>query len=141
MTGYFKSLWKQVKSPKKTLAVVVRGSDYSCTWGSGTLDGKQAMHVVGRLTATNISKLGVLPTSAMMRKPKLAGQVITKKHDEITYGEYIISPGHITNLMVTFWISPPIKEKGETFTADIAVVDQFDNHHWIEKVAFQSSSS
>ena len=140
--GFFRWLWDRATSsgpkiPRKTLALVVEGTGHECWWHMGKSGGDPAMQIVARFSATNISDFGVLPTSARMRKPRFLGHVMTQKHDENIYGSYIIPTGVITKLAVDFWVTPPVKNEGATFKADIAIIDQFGNQHWVKKVEFQ----
>ncbi len=148
--GFFNWLWGKIKSivsnedgsikiPNKTIALVVEGTGHHCWWHMGKIGEELAMQIVAHFTATNISKFGVLPTSAKMRKPKNLGHVVTRKHDQNIYGSHIIPTGVIAELSVYFWVSPPVKNKGDPFEADIAIVDQFGNEHWIKNVEFRYS--
>ena len=146
--GFFGWVWGKIKAigahddgsiriPKRTLALIVKGTGHEIWWHMGKIGQEPAMQIVAHFTATNISNLGVLPVSAKMKKPKYLGQVMVRKHDADIYGSYIIPKGVITELLVDFWISPPVKKKGEMFKSDIAVIDQFGNEHWIKNVEFR----
>jgi len=137
--GYIKSIAKHdssIKVPNKTLSIVVRGTGHECMWHMGSVNGDPAMQIHAHFTATNISKLGVLVTSAQMRKPKCLGHIMAKQHDGNIYGGYIIPSGAITEISMDFWITPPIKQEGEPFVADVAAIDQFGNQHWVKNVEF-----
>lgn len=145
--GFFSWLWDKIKStvskddgsikiPRETLALVVEGTGNHCWWHMGKSGDKPAMQIVAHFTATNISNMGILPTSAKMKKPKYLGHVMSRKHDENIYGSYIIPKGAITKISVDFWITLPFKKEGETLKANIAIVDQFGNDHWIKNVEF-----
>lgn len=148
LKGFFSWFWGKIKSiipneeaaikiPKRTLVLVIKGTGHQSWWHMGKSGDEPAMQIVAHFTATNISNFGVLPTSAKMRKPKYLGHVMAKKHDDNIYGSYIIPKGIITELSVDFWITPPIKNKGELLKADIAIIDQFGNEHWIKNVEFR----
>lgn len=55
------------------------------------------------------------------------------------YGSYMIPEGRVSYLRFDFWIMPPVRNKGETFKADVAIMDQFGNEHWIKNIEFQYS--
>ncbi len=146
--GFFGWVWGKIKAigakddgsiliPKRTLALVAKGTGHEIWWHMGKVGEDPAMQIVAHFTATNISKFGVLPISAKMKKPKYFGHVMAWKPDENIYGSYIIPKGVITELNVDFWISPPVKKEGEMFKADIAIIDQFGNEHWIKGVEFR----
>lgn len=103
-------------------------------WHMGSSRGQPAMQIIGNLIATNISKYGVLVTSAKMRRPKTTGvaHLPGTKND-------LIESRYVTEMSFDFWVIPPVRKKGETLRADIAIVDQFGNEHWLKKVRFEYS--
>lgn len=122
--------------PRKTLVLLPKANPNSTWWHMGGIGGEPAMQIVGHFTVTNISKFSILPTLVKMKKPKILGHVMCKKMDENIYGGYMIPEGGTTDLSYDFWITPPIKEKDESFKANIAFVDQFGNEHWVKGVEF-----
>ena len=34
-------------------------------------------------------------------------------------------------------MQPPLRDKGQSFVADVAILDQFNNRHWLRKVRFE----
>ncbi len=102
----------------------------------GSEGGKPAMQVVGRFHVTNITKYKVILAAVKMKKPRHLGSVTVKDSESNYHGRYQIPPGGFTDMSFDFWINPPFKKEGESFTADIAVLDQFGNEHWIKNVHF-----
>jgi len=47
-----------------------------------------------------------------------------------------VPAGAVSDATFHLWVQPPVREKTETFTADICVLDQFGNQHWLKKVEF-----
>lgn len=149
MKGFFSWIWGKFKMivskkedgtiaiPKKTLSVLVKGAGNDCWWHIGKSGDNPSMQLVAHFTVTNICKFGVLPVSAKMNRPKIQGHVMTRKHDQDIYGSYVIPKGIITEVSTDFWVTPPVKRKGEPFRANIAIVDQFGNEHWVKKVEFK----
>lgn len=125
--------------PKRTLILQPR-LPRPFWWHMGSSGGQPAMQIVGRLTATNISKYGVLVTSAKMRKPRATGHVLVRSPENNLFGSsYLIESRYITEMHFSFWVAPPVRKKGEAFLADIAIVDQFGNEHWMKKLKFEYS--
>lgn len=122
--------------PKKTIVLLPKAAPNTTWWHMGSSGDKPAMQIVGRLTVTNITKYNILLTLVKMRKPKALGHVMCRKSGENIYGSYMIPNGATTDLSYDFWIIPPFKEKGQSFQADIAVLDQFGNEHWIKGIEF-----
>ena len=125
--------------PKKTIVLIQKASPNTTWWHMGGFADKPAMQVVGKFTVTNITKYNILLTVVKMKKPQALGHVMCRKSGENIYGDYMIPDGGTTDLSYGFWIIPPFKEKGQSFKADIAVLDQFGNEHWVKGVEFPYS--
>lgn len=122
--------------PRKTITAVQKHT-HDNWWHMGKSAGKPAMQIVGHFTVTNLTRYNILLAAVRMRKPNTMGHIMIKKHDQDIYGNYLIPDGAITEMSFDFWIVPPVKKEGEIFSADIAVVDQFGNEHWIKKAQFR----
>lgn len=137
-------IWAKSKKPikkiseQKTMILLSKPHSNATYWDMGSTKGKPAMHIMGEFTVTNIAKFSILPILSKMREPKTLGGVSTRNIYESgnVYGRYHIPEEITTDLQYHFWIMPPFKEKGESFKADIAIIDQFGNEHWIEKIEF-----
>ena len=141
LANKFKKLFKPsdliYQIPKKTIVLIPKAASNSTWWHMGRSGGQPAMQIVGEFTVTNITKYNILPTLVKIKKPKSLGHAMCRKVGENIYGSYMIPGGATTDLSYDFWIIPPFKEKGEAFKADIAIVDQFGNEHWVKGVDFQ----
>jgi len=148
VTGTFSKLWHWIKNkinrksptfdiPKRTIIIVPKHHPDATWWHMGSTKGEPAMQIVGDFTVTNITKYNILLTVAKMKKPKSIGPVLVKDADSQYHGSYPILPGGTTKMSCDFWIAPPFKAKGESFTTDIAILDQFGNEHRIKKVEFK----
>ena len=147
VTGFFRRVWQEFVSrvrrespylplPKRSITMVPeREEDF--WWHMGGASGQPAMQIAGRFKATNIIKYDVLLIAAKLRKPRRLGMVITKDVGSQYHGEYRIPPGDTTEISVDFWVIPPVEVEGQDFVSDLAVLDQFGNHHWVRKVRFQ----
>jgi hypothetical protein len=51
----------------------------------------------------------------------------------------MIPTGGKTDLRFHFRVMPPVSEKGQSFKADIAIIDLFGNEHWIKGIEFPYS--
>jgi hypothetical protein len=123
--------------PTKTLILIPVARHNSFWWHMGDASGEPVMQIVGDLNVTNISKFGVVLTGARMRKPKATGNAIVSTHDSQTYSSNNVIPvGAMGDLRFDFLVQPPVREKGNLFKADIAIVDQFGNEHWLKGVEF-----
>jgi hypothetical protein len=122
--------------PGKTLLILLKPGELSLWWGIGTVAGKPAMLLGGRLTVTNISKYDIYVNAVKLKNPATSGQVLVKDGRSDRYGSYGISSGETTDVQFDLQIVPPVRERGQAYLADIALEDQFGNHHWIRKVEF-----
>jgi|GEM_PF-2945154 len=96
-----------------------------------------AMQIVGDLNVTNISKYGVFVMGAKLRKPKAVGHALVRTHDSNMHSQkHIIPQGGVSDLRFDFFVQPLVCEKGKPFNADVAIVDQFGNEHWLKGLEF-----
>lgn len=95
------------------------------------------MQIVGDLNVTNISKCGVFVMGAKLRKPKAVGHALVRANESNMYStKHIIPQGGVSDLRFDFFVQPPVREKGQQFKADIAIIDQFGNEHWLKGLEF-----
>lgn len=123
--------------PKKTLVLLAEQRPDPYWWHMGRKDKQPGMQIAGNLRVTNISKYDILPSGVKMRNPKAVGRVLIKDVDSQYFGEYFIPKGAVTELTFDFWVQPPLKAEGKLFKADIAILDQFANEHWLKDVEFK----
>lgn len=148
--GWFGKLWRWVAAllrssspvgvidvPKKTLILIPVSRQNALWWHMGAMDDQPAMQIVGDLNVTNISKYGVFVMGVRLRKPRAVGHASVRAHDSNLYGtQHVIPQGAISDLRFDFFVQPPVCEKGEKFKADVAIIDQFGNEHWLKGLEF-----
>ena len=122
--------------PKKTIVIAPTSNKRKFWWHMGSVSGDPAMQIVGRCEVTNITKYNISLSAVKMKKPRHMGMIMVKDTESQYHGRYPIPSGALTNVSFDFWVVPPFKEKGKSFCADIAILDQFGNEHWIKKVEF-----
>jgi hypothetical protein len=126
-----------IKVPSKTITIVQRAHPKTPWWHMGKSGDQPAMQIVAEFTVSNLTKLGIMLPVAKLKKPKLLGHCIVCDVETDVYGsKYIIPPGTTTEVHCDFWLVPPIKKESDTFRADVALVDQFGNDHWVKDVEF-----
>lgn len=52
-------------------------------------------------------------------------------------GNYPIPPNEMTRVRVSFHFIPKNREPNKRFKVDIAIIDQFDNRHWLKGLIFK----
>lgn len=148
--GWFATAWRWVSSlfqpkpsigtidvPTKTLILIPVTRHNAFWWHMGSGSGQPLMQIVGDLTVTNISTRNIFVMGAKMRKPQATGNAFVSVYNSQLYGsKNSIPEGAIGDLRFDFYVQPPVREKGKPFQADIAIVDQFGNEHWLKDVKF-----
>lgn len=95
------------------------------------------MQIVGALNVTNISTYGIFVMAAKLRKPKAVGHALVRAHDSNMYSsKHVIPEGAVGDLSFDFYVQPPVREKGKPCKADVAIIDQFGNEHWLKGLEF-----
>ncbi|MBF6987270.1 hypothetical protein [Cupriavidus sp. IK-TO18] len=127
--------------PKRTVIVQAGHRHAPFWWHMGSMSGAPAMQIVAHLSATNVSQYDVLLVAAQLRHGRLlrktvSGAAATQAHDRVMYGRFSIPVRHISEVSCDFWIQPPCRVKTKPFRADIALIDQFGNKHWVKGVTF-----
>ncbi len=123
--------------PPKTMILLPVARQNAVWWHMGSMGGNPAMQIVGDLNITNISKHDVVVTGARLKKPKAIGHAFVRAQGANIYSSnHPIPVGGISDLRFDFFVQPPVKEKGEMFKADVAILDQFGNEHWLRGLEF-----
>jgi hypothetical protein len=147
--GWFGKIWQWASSffkskppigiieiPSKTMVLIPVSRQNALWWHMGAMGDQPAMQIVGDLNVTNISKYGVYVMGAKLRKPKAIGHAMVREHNSNVYGQHIIPQHGVSDLRFDFFVQPPVCEKGKLFKADIAIIDQFGNEHWLKGLEF-----
>lgn len=129
-----------IEVPSKTMVLIPVARQNALWWHMGAMGDQPAMQIVGDLNVTNISKYGVFVMGAKLRKPKAIGHALVRAHDSNMYSsKNIIPQGGVSDLRFDFFVQPPVREKGQSFKADVAIIDQFGNEHWLKGLEFPYS--
>ena len=103
----------------------------------GAVGKEPAMQIVGDLNVTNISEYGVFVMGARLRKPKAVGHAMVRAQNGNLYSStHMIPEGAVSDLRFDFFVQPPVRKTGEKFRADVAIIDQFGNEHWVRGLEF-----
>ncbi len=145
LVGHIKGMFSRSDSPsapkipKQTIRLVPTAHEVSNFWSTCTVSGSPAMQLVGHFNVTNITESDIRLPVARMKRPKLLGEVSIMPAGSRTYGTHPLPPGEMTELVVNLFIQPPIRAEGDPLFADIAIIDQFGNEHWVKHVEFKYS--
>jgi len=96
------------------------------------------MQIVGHLKVMNISEYDAFVMGAKLRKPKALGHAWgCTPNPSMYHPEYRIPEGNVSNLCFDFLIQPPVCDRGKPFKANVAIIDQFGNEHWLKGLEFR----
>ena len=148
--GWFGKAWRWVSSvfrpkspvgvidvPSKTIVLIPISHHNAIWWHMGSMGGQPAMQIVGDLNVTNISKYEVIIMGAKLRKPKAVGHArVLAQDSNMCSQKHIIPQGGVSDLRFDFFVQPTVSEEGKPFKADVAIIDQFGNEHWLKGLKF-----
>jgi hypothetical protein len=123
--------------PARTMVLIPASRSNALWWHMGSVGSEPAMQIVGDLNVTNISKYGIFVMGAKLRKPKAVGHALVRAQNSNLYDSTDMIPeGAVSELRFDFFVQPPVRKPGETFKADLAILDQFGNEHWLKGLEF-----
>lgn len=123
--------------PRRTVSLVQAPHQNALWWHMGSLGDSPAMQVVGDLKVTNVATVPVVLPAVRMKKPAALGFVSVQGPDLDGHGEYPLEPGICRDLRFHLWVNPPIAKPGHHLVADVAIIDQFNNKHWLKNLRFE----
>ena len=121
--------------PRKTL-ILLQPQHNATWWHMGAMGKEPAMQVVADLRVTNISRYNILISAVKLKMPKVIGHAGIIDHAVEENGEFLIPENGTCRVRFHCWVVPPVKQKDQDFVADIALIDQYGNEHWMKKVKF-----
>lgn len=127
--------------PRRTLTFVPNMRDgYEGDWGGGESRGERAMCIHSKWYVTNVSDGLMQILRAYLVKPRTEATMLCTQHpEEDVFGDYPILPGHLSQVLVNFFVVPPFRREGENFKGKIIFVDQLNKKHKV-KARFSSYS-
>jgi hypothetical protein len=130
--------------PTRTVVMVKDARLNALFWGTSQVANKKFLQVVGDFRVTNVWTSNVTLVAAKLRTPKwfffrqvTEGDAMVKDLKSVYTGHYPIPAGAMTDLRVHFMTVPHNGRKPGVLVADLAVIDQFGNHHWIKGLRFK----
>ncbi len=132
-------LGQNPRLPRETLSFVVSLHSNMTWWHMGKMKGKPAMQVVAKIHVTNNTDSEMLLLRAYIHKPRTEGHVSVRSPYENIYGGYPILPHRTTDVSCDFFIYPPVREVGQSFTATVVIVDQYGKKHKIKNIYFKNN--
>lgn len=123
--------------PAKTMVLIPVSGSNALWWHMGAVGKQPAMQIVGDLNVTNISHYDVCVMGVKLKKPKATGHAVVRAQNSKLYSSsHIIPQGGLSDLRFDFFVQPSVRKVGERFTADVAIIDQFGNEHWLKGLEF-----
>ena len=154
VTGGFAWVWKKAVAPSRssstlldvpnrTLILVAYRAPGACRYSLDFSGKGLVMQAVCELKATNVFQRPVQLVAARIRKPATHGVILVRSAEgwsEQREGHAIPS-GETQDVRVEFHIEPASWPKRGSFKADIGLIDQFDNEHWLRRARFEQVSA
>lgn len=132
-----KSWLRPPSTPTREVALDLR-VDGEAMWTTATIVSDRPMvQLVADFAVVNGNDTKVLLVSARLRKPATEGLVRVQDAHGGTAATRALEPFASACASVIFFVplSPP--PAGTNVVADVGLVDQFGNTHWLEKVRFR----
>ena len=133
-TGAWAWLWKKLAPKESIYRVELRitpGFHLSNYWTEGGMGTDLCMIVICELNVSNIGSVDIFQiVDAYILKPR------THTMHSLDIEPYSGRVAHTISL--TFGVLPPVRKSGESFKADIVLVDQFATKHTIKGVVFKA---
>ena len=116
--------------PRETIRAV---PSRHCWWHMGSQHGQPAMQIPLRCLVTNISDRPTIVAGASMSR----GWFRREYDANLILGESI-PVGVTAEIGVDFWVCPPFRKKGESFSSRITLIDHLGNRHRTRKITVHS---
>jgi hypothetical protein len=131
--------------PQRTVVLIPEVQINSLWWHQGSQAGRPALQVVGDFNVTNTWTAPVKLAAAKLRyreglrRKTVLGMVDVKDFASHYHGRYAMLPNAMTHARVHFFAANTSREEARPLVADIAIVDQFGNEHWIKGLTFKNT--
>jgi hypothetical protein len=131
--------------PAKTIVAIQQPRINALWWSMGKMGERPMMQVVGDFNATNVWTNDVRVLAAIIRYRRWGLLTYTERGDATVqqqhghyHGHYVIPPNQTTWLRVGFHFVPRHRAPTKRLKADVAIIDQFDNRHWLKGLVFKN---
>ncbi|WP_434717186.1 hypothetical protein P5X00_40025 (plasmid) [Paraburkholderia sp. A2RO-4L] len=148
LTGRLKDKDAAQGLPKRTIVAVQQSQINALWWHLGRMGDRPMVQVVGDFNTTNVWTDNVRLTGAILRyrhwgfrSHTVRGDASVKDLRSAYSGNYPIPPNEMTRVRVGFHYLLKHRTPGKRFRADLAIIDQFGNHHWIRGLVFRHTDA
>lgn len=131
--------------PKRTVVAIQEPRINALWWSLGSMGDKPMLQVVGDFSTTDVWTDNVRLAGALIRYRRWGVLSRTERGDTMVRdlrsqysGNYPIPPNQMTHVRVSFHFVLGHREPGKRFRADVAIIDQFDNRHWLKGLTFKN---
>jgi hypothetical protein len=138
------TIWTPIRDartrvPKRTL-VILPGDRRATYWADAHAAGNQPImqfHLV--LHVSNISKVPVQLSTAWLHyrrwgftRSSSEGDILVREYGQ--FEKYPILPGHMSEALGSWMISPPFQKPKKPVTVRVRIIDQFGNSQWTKRL-------
>jgi len=138
--SFLTKLWRKVV-PRRIFEFIPyttrRGFDNF--WTYGMFDGERTMQVQGEWYVTNRTDESMRLLRVYLVNPRTNGWVYIYDRNTDRFGDFWITPNHVTRIKIMFHMLPHICKEGESFSGKIVFMDQFNKKHKL-KATFECRS-
>jgi len=134
--------------PSRTVTIVQESRVNALYWSPASMGTRPFVSVVADLNVTNIWRKEIRLAGALIRYPQSRWRRITVRGDTMVRnektgysGNHPIPPNTMSHVRAHFLVPVKVKREAGHFKADIALIDQFGNHHWCQELEFRDSSN
>lgn len=139
-------MWKKLTPPPQAVVLIPEVRPNALVWALGTRGNKPTQQVVGDFTITNRTEHAIYLLHAVLRRRRWfflgrpeQGHAAVGDFQSPHSGEYPIPPQAITTVRLHFVGTVRERPARGRLVADVAVVDQFGNHHWLRRLVFRDT--
>jgi hypothetical protein len=130
--------------PRKTLVVIPDTPPYAFTWNPAKSGDMEMLIFSAQFHVTNTWKKHISLAAGVLRWKTRWGFIVRKSSGEVFVrgpyhqeGDHRIPPDTMLHVQVMFNLRH-VKHKGmRPIVADVAIVDQFKNYHWVKGLTFK----
>jgi hypothetical protein len=127
--------WAKIAAGPQTVVIIPEARPNALWWSHGTRGDKPVRQVVGDFIVTNTTGEAIQLIYAVLRLRRWLFFGRSQKGD--AGGR--IPPRTVASIRVHF-IGLVKKKPAGRLVADVAMVDQFGNHHWLRRLVFRDTS-
>jgi len=142
--GQAARLFRHNGAPRRTIVAIEQPRPNALSWGFSKSGTTPTRYAIADFNVTNIWTQDIRLAGALLRyRHRLLahrtarGQTLVKDFQSEYSGDYPLRPDQMTWVRVSFLDPLAAEPPAGDFIADVAIIDQFGNHHWHRRLRFR----